>query len=183
VTVPQLLESENGTLLINPEQEFVSNTHPSRKQKDFFMLRSAQHEVVYLNMGKRYNTTVLLVIVVFLLLIGSAFVFSANNPSRIVNDPTPTIVSEKEPAENDKTQNEKVTYEGEDGMDALTLLKKIASVEQDSSGLVTGINGRNADSKKKEFWGFYINGKMSEVGPAEYQTKNEDTMEWKIETY
>jgi hypothetical protein len=147
------------------------------------MLRSAQHEVVYLNMGKRYNKTVLLVIVVFSLLIGSAVVFSANNPSRIVNDPTPTIVSEKVPAKKKNAQTEKVSYEGEDGIDALTLLKKIASVEQDSSGLVTGINGRNADNKKREFWGFYINGKMSEVGPAEYQTKNEDTMEWKMETY
>jgi hypothetical protein len=134
-------------------------------------------------MQKRYNKTVLLVIVVFLLLIGSAFVFSVNNPSKIVNDPTPTIVSEKVPSEIKNTQNEKVTYEGKDGIDALTLLKNIASVEQDSSGLVTGINGRNAENKKKEYWGFYINGKMSEVGPAEYQTKNEDKLEWKIETY
>jgi uncharacterized membrane protein len=75
------------------------------------------------------------------------------------------------------------SYKGEDGVDALSLLKKKTSVEQDESGLVVVINNRKADEKKREFWAFYVNGKLSQVGPAEYVTKNKDAIEWKIENY
>lgn len=75
------------------------------------------------------------------------------------------------------------TYNGKTGKDALSLLKEKTTVAQDTSGLVISINNRKADASKKEYWSFYVNGKMSSVGPAEYQTKNTDTIEWKIETY
>lgn len=75
------------------------------------------------------------------------------------------------------------SYKGEDGKDALVLLKKHASVEQDKSGLVVSINNRKADSAKHEYWAFYVNKKMAQVGPADYKTKNTDVIEWKIEKY
>ena len=76
------------------------------------------------------------------------------------------------------------SYTGEEGKDALTLLKQSAkSIEQNSTGLVIAINNREADDKKKEFWAFYVNGKMAEVGPADYKTKDGDRIEWKIEKY
>ncbi len=128
-------------------------------------------------MNKKNSSTSIILIGVFLLLVALAAIFSVNNPSKIVNNPTPTIVSER------KTQDQTVTYKGEEGKDALTLLKEFAKVEQGPSGLVTSINSRLAEDKNKEFWAFYVNGKMSEVGPADYQTKDEDKIEWKIETY
>ena len=53
------------------------------------------------------------------------------------------------------------------------------AVKQDSSGLVTGVNGLIADAKKNEYWAFYINGKISQIGPSQYQTKNSDIITWK----
>lgn len=76
-----------------------------------------------------------------------------------------------------------VTYKGEAGKDALTILKEKATVEQDRAGLVTAINKRIADNGKREYWAFYVNGKSASVGPADYQTQNTDTIEWKIEKY
>lgn len=78
---------------------------------------------------------------------------------------------------------EYLSYRGQNGEDALTLLKKQASIEKNTSSLVVGINGRKADDTKREYWAFYVNGKMAQVGPAEYQTKTGDKIEWKIEKY
>jgi hypothetical protein len=76
-----------------------------------------------------------------------------------------------------------VTYQGQKGKDALSRLKETAQVEQDASGLVVSINGRKADSAAKEYWGFYVNGQMAPVGPADYQTQDTDKIEWKIEKF
>lgn len=76
-----------------------------------------------------------------------------------------------------------ISYQGKAGVDALTLLKERASVEFDRSGMVSSINGRKSDAAKKEFWSFFINGKMAEVGSAAYITKDSDLLEWKIATY
>ncbi len=76
------------------------------------------------------------------------------------------------------------SYKGQAGEDALSLLKqKAKGVEQNNSGLVVGINGRKVDEKKQEYWAFYLNGNLAQVGPAAYETKNGDTIEWKIEKY
>ncbi len=79
--------------------------------------------------------------------------------------------------------NRKFSYEGREGVDALTLLKEKAEIKQDDSGLVTSVNGREADSGAREYWSFYVNGKMASVGPADYITKDTEKIEWKIETY
>lgn len=82
-----------------------------------------------------------------------------------------------------QSQASGLTYKGESGKDALTLLKQKATVEVDKSGLVISINGRKADNGKREFWAFYVNGKSASVGPADYQTQDTDTIEWKIDKY
>ncbi|MBI2621436.1 MAG: DUF4430 domain-containing protein [Candidatus Levybacteria bacterium] len=80
-------------------------------------------------------------------------------------------------------QNNIFSYKGEDGKDALTILKEKIRVEESSSGLVISINNRKAEEDNKEFWAFYVNGKMAEVGPSDYQTKDGDLIEWKIQKY
>lgn len=82
-----------------------------------------------------------------------------------------------------KESNDTFSYAGEEGVDALTLLENQAEVEMNASGLVTSINGKMADEKKREFWSFYVNGKLANVGPKDYITKSADRLEWKIETY
>lgn len=76
-----------------------------------------------------------------------------------------------------------LSYEGENGKTALQLLEQQGIVEKNSTGMVININNRKADDKKKEYWAFYINGQKAEVGPAEYQTQDSDTIRWKIEHY
>jgi uncharacterized protein DUF4430 len=74
-----------------------------------------------------------------------------------------------------------LTYKGENGKDALTLLKQHATIKQNHSGLVISIDGTQPTGHN--YWAFYINGKYASVGPASYKTKNSDTLFWKIEKY
>ncbi len=75
------------------------------------------------------------------------------------------------------------SYTGQEGVDALTLLKKNFTVMQDPSGLVVVIGERKAESRIREYWAFYVNGKLAAVGPKDYITKDTDKIEWKIEKY
>ena len=121
-------------------------------------------------------------LVVLGLLVGIAavaVVFSFPPQPKHVSNPqqqefflTPTVV-----------QEEIISYAGRGGVDALTLLQEQASVEQDPSGLVVSINNRKADSGKREYRAFYVNGALAPVGPAEYKTKDTDKIEWKTEIY
>jgi hypothetical protein len=76
-----------------------------------------------------------------------------------------------------------ISYKGENGKDALTILKQKFSVSQDNSGIVNIIGGKKADAGKHEYWAFYVNGKTASVGPADYKTIDKDLIEWKIEKY
>ncbi|MBI3290536.1 DUF4430 domain-containing protein [Candidatus Microgenomates bacterium] len=82
-----------------------------------------------------------------------------------------------------KAPSDYITYEGKDGQTALSLLYVGNYVATAEGGFVTEINGRKADLDKKEFWAFYVNEEMAQVGAADYMTKNGDKIEWKIETY
>lgn len=71
------------------------------------------------------------------------------------------------------------------GDTALDLLKKTGAIKTKGEGknaFVVQINGKKAD-EKKEFWAFYINGKMAEIGAGSYQLKNNDQIEWKLEKF
>lgn len=79
--------------------------------------------------------------------------------------------------------SDQLSYHGRSGSDALSLLKENATIEQDASGLVSVINNRKADDNQHEYWGFYVNGELAIVGPADYQTQDTDVILWKIEKY
>ncbi len=81
------------------------------------------------------------------------------------------------------SQTNSFSYKGKTGIDALTLLKNKAKVSMDKSGMVANINGRQSYSSGHEYWAFYINGKLANVGPADYVTKDNDSLSWKIEKY
>jgi hypothetical protein len=124
-------------------------------------------------MGKTQKIALVLILALTGL---TAFTFSKKNgvPLKPVDITTPTPVAPKEST---------VNYKGRDGVDALTLLKEKSKVEQDNSGMVSSIDGRKAETKDRQYWAFYINGKPASVGPASYKTADSDIIEWKVEKY
>jgi hypothetical protein len=118
----------------------------------------------------------LLLVFIFIIVIAVASLFALRSGSS-------TSSKLQTPSNNVTTHVGTLSYKGETGKDALTLLKKHATVVQDKSGLVTSINGRKAANAKHEFWEFLVNGKEAQVGPAQYQTKSTDTIEWEIGHY
>lgn len=123
---------------------------------------------------KQYaNIFIGLLIFVVIVFFGYGFLITRNQTNLpIVNDPAPTIALV-----------DYISYSGVTGKTALDLLEKQAKVDKATSGLVVAINGRSADNSQHEYWAFYINGKIAQTGPADYITKDEDKIEWKIEKY
>jgi len=72
------------------------------------------------------------------------------------------------------------------GKTALDLIKekaKVVTKGESANAYVIEINGKLAEDSKKEFWAFYVNGKMAEVGAGSYKLKDGDKIEWRIEKY
>jgi hypothetical protein len=75
-----------------------------------------------------------------------------------------------------------ISYKGEDGQNALVLLKKHAQVQTKTSSIgdyVTSINGNDGGGSK--YWILYVNGQESQVGASTYVTKSSDQIEWKLQ--
>lgn len=76
------------------------------------------------------------------------------------------------------------SYDGVEGVDAMTLLKQNYSVETEDFGsglgefvkIIEGVVPAN-----DEFWAFYVNGESSNVGASSYVSKEGDVIEWKID--
>lgn len=75
-----------------------------------------------------------------------------------------------------------VTYDGQDGQNALDLLKQIATVQTQDSSMgvfVTSING--IENTNTQYWMFYVNGELASVAADQYQTKSSDKIEWRYQ--
>jgi hypothetical protein len=83
----------------------------------------------------------------------------------------------------DSSKSKTITYSGQSGKNALQLLQEKMSIKQDNSGLVISINNTQANPEKREYWSFYVNGKMAHVGPQDYGTEDGDNIEWRLENY
>ena len=101
---------------------------------------------------------------------GSAYLI-ANQP-----EPTPKVSVEQR-------VDKEIAYQGVEGKTALELLKSKYKVETEEfpgvGEMVKSIDGKAATDK--QFWGFYVNGEMAQVGAGEYQTKPSDKITWKLE--
>ncbi len=83
---------------------------------------------------------------------------------------------------NSQHQVTQLTYHGQTGQNALSLLKKHADVQTKHysfGDMVVGINGTTGSGPK--YWTFYINGKMADVGAGSYTTKADDIISWKLQ--
>lgn len=74
-----------------------------------------------------------------------------------------------------------VTYRGQDGKNALELLQADHQVDVSTQGFVNAIDSQKPGDR--QFWAFYVNGQQAQVGAKEYQSKNNDSIEWKLEAY
>lgn len=83
---------------------------------------------------------------------------------------------------NSQHQLTEVSYHGENGGNALTLLKKYAHVQTKHysfGDMVTSINGVSGNGPK--YWTFYVNGKEASVGAGSYTTKSSDIVTWRLQ--
>ncbi|HLC44364.1 MAG: hypothetical protein A2722_00060 [Candidatus Doudnabacteria bacterium RIFCSPHIGHO2_01_FULL_50_11] len=75
-------------------------------------------------------------------------------------------------------------YAGIKGETAMSLLKLYHKVETKDFGdlgeMVVAIDGIKPAAD--EFWAFYVNGKSSTIGASSYKTKDNDQIEWRLET-
>lgn len=87
-------------------------------------------------------------------------------------------------AEKQLQNTQSIKYEGETSRTALGILKEKYTVEtKEFSGIgeyVTSIDGKKEDTGKN-FWAFYVDGKQANVGASQYQTKDGEMIEWKLE--
>ena len=115
------------------------------------------------------------ILLVVVLVLGVGYIFEFKE--------TKTNKKENTEVKSEVVDNKSFEYKGEEGKDALSLLKEKTAVELNDKGMVVSVNGRKAETEKREFWGFYVNGKMAEVGAADFKTKDTDVINWKIENY
>jgi len=128
-------------------------------------------EKIILELKKNWKQILLVVVLV----LGVGYIFEFKE--------TKTNKKENVEVKSEVVENKNFEYKGKEGKDALSLLKEKTAVELNDKGMVVLINGRKAEAEKREFWGFYVNGKMAEVGAADFKTKDTDVINWKIENY
>lgn len=117
---------------------------------------------------------------VFIIILGAIFYSIPDKRAQRIETSSPQVITKQTKEEG---VAKSINYRGKSGVDALTLLRQEAEVKLDRSNMVSSINGRKADVNKREYWSFFINGKMAEVGSAEYITIDTDMLEWKIQAY
>ncbi len=74
-----------------------------------------------------------------------------------------------------------IAYTGQDGKNALELLQIDHRVDVTAEGFVNAIDGQKPGNR--QFWAFYVNCKQADVGAKDYQTKGQDLIDWKLESF
>lgn len=74
-----------------------------------------------------------------------------------------------------------VTFVATKGRNVLDQLKDHASVQTKDSQYGPFVDAINGQKQEGKYWGFYVNGKMAQVGAAAYITQGGEDIEWKLE--
>jgi hypothetical protein len=126
------------------------------------------------------NKKTVLALIFLILCFGTAFVqYKRSIPQNIKTHDFVFTITQKVAG---KQKREQIKV-GSTALELLSTTHKIVTKGEKQNAFVTTIDGYIADPNKKEFWAFYVNGKQAEVGAGTYIVKNNDTIEWKIETY
>jgi hypothetical protein len=120
--------------------------------------------------------------VVALLLFGfSAWTISQNSTTEPATVTTENVEQDLSLTISDNGRE--LSYNGVVGQTPLETLRQLAEIETqefDFGEFVTSINGVAADPAT-EFWSYYINGEVAQVGSSEYVAEQGDRFEWRIE--
>ncbi len=114
---------------------------------------------------------ILISAVVALAIGGGSWAYTANSPAHKTQV---TVYTQH--------QTTQISYKGQNGANALDLLKKHASVETKHFSFgdqVISINGTAGNGPK--YWTFYLSGKQAQVGAGTYVTKSSDDIMWKLQ--
>lgn len=118
-----------------------------------------------------FKTKLIIIAALILAIGGGTWAYVANSPSHKVQTLT-----------NAQHQLTQLSYQGQNGQNALVLLKTHAQVQTKHysfGDMVTAINGVTGSGPK--YWTFYLNGKMASVGAGAYTTKSTDHVTWKLQ--
>lgn len=84
-----------------------------------------------------------------------------------------------------QTQLDIVAYDCEKGKTAYALLGETREINTKDTSFgkqILGIDGKNAD-ETKEYWAFYVDGKLAAVGAEAYTCADAEKVEWKLEGF
>ena len=126
-----------------------------------------------------------ILITIFLIIFFSTAYIQFKNAFPIKKSVVISTVSVKQTILIDGKQNQSPVQVkmGTTALQVLSSTHKVMVNGEKENAFVTTIDGRTASGADKEFWAFYINGKQAQVGAGSYSVRNNDTIEWKIETY
>jgi|GEM_PF-6713968 len=74
------------------------------------------------------------------------------------------------------------SYQGKAGVTAFALLaQNNHTVGKDNSGLINAVDGVKPGDR--QYWAFYVNCELAQVGAEQYTTKDSDIIHWKLESF
>jgi hypothetical protein len=117
---------------------------------------------------------IITVVVLLLVLVGLGV--ASSNLSSKHQTPTTSATATTKP--------QTISYQGEDGKNALELLQRNHQVQtQDSSfgTFVTSID--NVAQTENSFWLYYVDGKAGDAAADKTVTQNGQTIEWRYESF
>ncbi|MCL4363786.1 DUF4430 domain-containing protein [Patescibacteria group bacterium] len=127
--------------------------------------------------------TLVVIAVIFVVLVGFGWSVKRQYPARQTQSPSKRLIGvQMKLADETDFKNFNVP-DGQTAFDLLNNRDKVVFTGKGSSAYVTSINGKEASASKREYWAFYVNGKLADVGAGSYQLKAGDKIEWKIEKY
>ena len=98
-----------------------------------------------------------------------------------VNTSTNVSAANTNVAANTNTAVAAITYQGQDGKNALELLQAGHTVDASDKGFVNAIDG--VVPGDHQYWALYVNGTLASVGAKDLQTKSTDSVVWKLDSY
>lgn len=125
---------------------------------------------------------IIILAVVLVVVIGLSFGNIGLTPQP-AQAPTPSAATTQSPTPTSSpTALATIDYPGQTGKTALELLNASHQVKSQTSSLgvlVQSIDGHASDNN--HYWLFYINGVAATVGADQYQTKDGQQIEWRLE--
>lgn len=130
------------------------------------------------------NKKILLILGFLIICFGTAFIqYKISLPKENIVPVLRISVKQIITIDDKKNQSTVLAKMGSTALQLLATTHKVIQKGEKENAFVTTIDGKMASTANKEFWAFYVNKKQSTVGAGTYVVKNNDTIEWKIETY